>query len=722
MIPASRWRLAGVAVLIVGLLAVLGFRLWYLQAQTRGTYVALASQDRIRDIVTPSVRGEILDDTGQPMVQNQSSLTVSVNMSTVSQESDGGAAELARLATLLGVSDTVMRERVRLCTVGVHQPCWPGSPYQPIPVVQNVSQQVALEVLENRAAFPGVTASIQPIIEYDQPIATATAQVLGYLQPITAQEVKQLHVPVTGFAGDDLVGQSGLEAQYDKELRGTTGIDEVAVNAGGQVTQTIKDIKPKPGDDLVTSINANVQLAAESALQQAIQKTEAEGNTQATTGAAVVMTTTGRIVALASWPTYNPSIWTGGITEQEFNQLFGTADGEPILERATQGQYYPGSTWKVTTTTAAVNAGYSLYGDYDCPASVDVGGHVFNNDFGNGGMMSLQTALILSCDTVFYNFGYDIWLKDNQQYDDVTSPNFPVQEEQQTELEWGFGKPTGVDLPGEAAGTVPTREWLYYLWKDNAHTGENWCKYGNPNGSYVQQIEYEDCVSGNVWTPGQAVLASIGQGYVAVTPLQLATAYAALANGGTLYSPRIGEELVSPTGKVVQQIVPPVDGHLPASAATLAYIRTALQGVVTQGTAAGAFGGFPLNQVCVAGKTGTAQVAGSVATSNFASFAPCNNPQYVVVMMIPDSGYGADVSAPAIRQIWDAIYGLEGHPPALQHGQLPPEPQITSAGVIVPTAATLGPQQLSPALTGLAAGLSGPADTEPGGRPLGRPG
>jgi penicillin-binding protein 2 len=724
MIPASRWRLAGVAVIIVGLLGVLGFRLWYLQVQTRGTYVALAAEDRIRDIVQPSVRGEILDDTGQPMVQNQSSLTVAVNMSVVTQQSDAGAAELGRLARLLGISDAVLQQRVRLCTRGVHQPCWPGSPYQPIPVAQNVTEQVALSVLENKASFPGVSASIQPVIQYDQPISTAAAQILGYLQPITAQEVKQLHVPVTGFASDDLVGQSGLEAAYDKQLRGTTGIDEVAVNAGGQVVSTIKDVKPQAGDDLVTSINSGVQLATENALRGAILKTEAEGNTQATSGAAVVMTTTGRVVAMASYPTYDPSIWSGGITEQEFNQLFGTGNGEPILERATQGQYFPGSTWKVTTLTAALNAGYSLTANYDCPASVDVGGHVFNNDFGNGGSMSLHTALVLSCDTIFYNFGYDIWLTDNRQYDDVTSPSYPVQEEMQTELDWGFGKPTGVDLPGEASGTVPTREWLYYLWKDNAHTGENWCKNGNPNGSYVQQIEYQDCVSGNVWTPGQAVLASIGQGYVAVTPLQLATAYAALANGGTLYSPRIGEELLSPTtGKVVQQITPPVAGHLPASAATLAYIRSALQGVVTQGTAAGAFGGFPLNTVCVAGKTGTAQVVGNMATSNFASFAPCNNPQYVVVMMIPNSGYGADVSAPAIRQIWDAIYGLEGQPPALQNGQLPAAPSITSAGVIVPTAAwQLGSQQQSTGLAGLATALGMPADTEPGGRPLGRPG
>ena len=147
----------------------------------------------------------------------------------------------------------------------------------------------------------------------------------------------------------------------------------------------------------------------------------------------------------------------------------------------------------MTTLTAAIKAGYSLYSDYDCPAATNVGGHVFNNDFGNGGMMSLHQALVVSCDTIFYNFGYDIWLHDNRKYNTVTSPTFPIQEEQKIELQWGFGKPTGVDLPGENAGSIPTREWLYYFYQDNAHRGQNWCKNGRANGSYVQQIEYDDC-------------------------------------------------------------------------------------------------------------------------------------------------------------------------------------------------------------------------------------
>jgi penicillin-binding protein 2 len=242
---------------------------------------------------------------------------------------------------------------------------------------------------------------------------------------------------------------------------------------------------------------------------------------------------------------------------------------------------------------------------------------------------------------------------------------------QQQELDWGFGKPTGIDLPTESNGTIPTRQWLYWLWHDNAHQGQDWCKGGSATGSYVQRIEYQDCQSGYTWEPGQAAIAAIGQGYITVTPLQLANAYAALANGGTLYSPRIAEALISPSGHVATRITPPVLAHVPASAYTLAYIRNALAGVVTSGTAAGAFAGFPLNKVCVAGKTGTAQLFGKNATSVFASFAPCNNPKYVVVVMLPNSGYGADAAAPAVRQIYDGIFGLEKQKAALPGGQLP---------------------------------------------------
>ncbi len=687
MIPASRRRLAVLYLIVASLLIGLGGRVWYLQVMTRTAYVDLANQDQVRDIIEPSVRGQIVDDTGAPMVDNRSALVVSVNMAVVSQTRAQGAPELRKLAALLGVRDKVLMQQVRLCTAGVSQPCWAGSPYQPIPVAQNVPDKLALQVLESKSQFPGVTASVQPVTHYQQPIGTASAQVLGYLQPITAQEVKTLGLSVTGFSGEDLVGQSGLEQQYDKQLRGQAGQDKVSVNAGGQVTGTIRQVMPKAGDDLVTSINAQLQVDTENALAGAIHRTQAEGNSGATTGAAVVLTTSGQVVAMASYPTYNPSVWAGGISAAEFSRLFGTGGSEPVLNRVTQGEYAPGSTWKVTSTAAAVAAGHPLDGQYDCPAAVSIDGHSYGNDGNpNEGEMSLAQALIQSCDTVFYELAFDTWLKDDRKADDVTTPKAPVQQMQKMELAWGFGKATGIDLPGQSAGTIPTREWLYYFWKDNAHAGQDWCKYGRANGSYIQRIEFDDCQSGNIWTPGQSVIASIGQGYVSVTPLQLASAYAALANGGTLYSPRIGEALLSPDGKVVSRIRPPVIRRLPVGASTLAYIRSALAGVVTSGTAAGAFSGFPLSKVCVAGKTGTAQAFGKMSTSVFASFAPCHDPRYVVVMMVPDSGFGADVSAPAVRQIWDDIYGLEGRKAALPGGSLPGLPHIDSAGQIVSSA------------------------------------
>jgi penicillin-binding protein 2 len=686
MIPASRRRLAVLHVLVASLLIGLGARLWFVQVMSGTAYASQARQEQTQHVIVPSVRGEILDDTGHPMVDNRSALVVSVNMSVLGQQKDGGVAELHRLAALIGMKYQVLSDEVRPCTAKVRQPCWQGSPYQPIPVAQNVGDQVALQVMENQSQFPGITAQVQPVVNYVQPIGSDAAQVLGYLQPITPQEMKQRGLPQIGFSGVDLVGQSGLEGQYDRQLQGTIGDKVVSVNAAGQVTGTVRETPAKPGDDLVTSINAAVQHDAQTALANAIHKTQAEGNTQATEGAAVVMTTTGRVIAMASYPTYNPSVWAGGLSESEFKALFGIANSEPVLNRATQGQYHPGSTWKVTTAAAAVAAGYPLNGSYNCPDSVKVGGTVFHNDFTGGGAMSLAQALVVSCDTVFYNFGYDIWLRDNQRANVVTSPKAPIQQMQKMELGWGFGKHTGVDLPEGNSGTVPTREWLYYFWKDNAHAGQNWCKYGRANGTYIQQIEFEDCHYGNIWEPGQAVDAAIGQGYVSVTPLQLANAYAALANGGTLYSPRIGQALLSPDGKVVQKITPPVLGHLPAAPATLAYIRNALRGVLTSGTAAGAFAGFPLGKVCVAGKTGTAQVFGKLATSVFASFGPCNNPKYVVIMMIPNSGFGADVSAPAVRQIWDGIYGLQGQKAALPGGRLPGLPHISPAGQIIPSA------------------------------------
>ena len=682
MIPRSRRRLFGLYVISAALLVTLAGRLWYLQVLDTTQYKQLAVVNQTRDIVVPAVRGMITDDTGSPLVRNETEMVVEVNMMNLSQDtSDNGAAVLAKLAPLLHLSDKELSEKVRLCTRGVPQPCWTGSPYQPIPVAEHVSDATALQIMEEPKVFVGVTASLQPVVDYPMPDGANPAQVLGYLQPITQSELAADHLPETGFAGDDLVGQAGLEAQYNTELTGQPGSQIVSVNAAGDVLGTVGGKPAQTGDTLVTSLNAKVQAVAQQALTNAINRSRASGNS-VNQGAAVVETTGGQIVAMASYPDYNPSIWANGISQSRFNYLFGTASGEPVINWAAQGEYPPGSTFKVTSTAAAVSDGYSLYGQYDCPASVNIGGRSFLNDGNpNLGPMTFSQALIQSCDSVYYNIGYHMWQTDDNKANYQLNPHPPTQKMQQMELDWGFGNDTGVDLPAESRGTIPTRQWLYNMYEDNAHKGQNWCKNGKANGSYVQQIEYDNCQNGWVWEPGQAAIAAIGQGYVTSSPLQLANAYTALADGGTLYSPRIGEAVVSASGKLVQKINPPVIRHLPVASQTLAYIRSALAGVVTQGTAAGAFGGFPLNQVCVAGKTGTAAVAGKNATSVFASFAPCQHPKFVVVVMLPNSGYGADAAAPAVRAIWDGISGLEGHKAALRGGKLPPIPGIGKAKV-----------------------------------------
>jgi penicillin-binding protein 2 len=282
------------------------------------------------------------------------------------------------------------------------------------------------------------------------------------------------------------------------------GATKLAVNAQGQVTAAISAVKPKPGDYLVTSINSQIQLDTERALAGAVQRSQFAGNPASKGGAAVVMTTTGRVLALASYPAYNPNIWSGGITETQFRRRFHQRSGEPILNRATQGQYAPGSTWKVTSVAAAVAAGYPLNGTYQCPAAVTIGGRSYLNDGSPSlGPMSLYTALVVSCDTVFYNLAYHIYLKDHPRANDVTSPHAPVQEMQKMELAWGFGRPTGIDVPAEARAAC------------RQGRGSTGCgRQRAPRPELVQErqenaphpvIEWEDCRSGNVWTAGQAV-------------------------------------------------------------------------------------------------------------------------------------------------------------------------------------------------------------------------
>ncbi|GAB2836123.1 penicillin-binding protein 2 [Actinocorallia aurea] len=677
----TRSRLVVLHVLIAALLLVLAGRMWVLMVVNGEHYRTVAAENRTRDIIVPAVRGSILDVEGRPLVRNRTALVVSVDLTVLGRLPDRGQSVVAELAEVLGTTPEELQQRTRLCSPTVPRPCWPGSPYQPIPVDDRVTAKEGLQILERQEEFPGVIAQVQAVREHPEPDGASAAQTLGYLQPITQEEMDaRAGLRVTGFAGVDLIGRDGLEATYDSDLRGSPGVRKVNVDARGRVTGIAGEQAPVAGSHLVTSIDSGVQAAVEGAIGEQVDKVKKAGGKPAAAGV-VLDVNTGRVVALASYPTYDPSIWTGGISQDEYDALLGKKRGEPLISRAISGQFPPGSTFKISSVAAAVNDGNPLKGTYDCPGSYMVGSRAFQNFEGQGhGPMSLHTALVVSCDTIFYKFAYDAWLKDGSTKP-VKNPKDPMVG---MARKFGFGKETGIDLPGESSGRIPDRTWKQNYWAATKAENCKRAKTGYPEvtsaakAAYLTAISKENCLEGFVWRAGDAANLSVGQGDVLVTPLQLARAYAAIANGGTLVTPHVGTAVVRPDGTVVRRIEPKPGGKLPVDSGTITYIRKALAEVTTQGTAAGAFGGFPMDKVHVAGKTGTAEVYGYDDTAWFASFAPAEKPEYAVVVMVTDAGTGGAFAAPAVRKIYEAIYGLEGQKEALPDGHLPTGlPEVT---------------------------------------------
>ena len=271
--------------------------------------------------------------------------------------------------------------------------------------------------------------------------------------------------------------------------------------------------------------------------------------------------------------------------------------------------------------------------------------------------LTLAGAIEKSCDTVFYKLGYDQWLRDGG-----TNPvAHPADIFLKVAKQFGFGRKTGIDLPDESSGLIADRQYLLQQWQQNK---SELCAIGagkvKGQTAYQRAIAAEDCVDGYQLRAGDAVNFAIGQGDTLTTPLQLATTYAAIANGGSLLQPQVARAIVSPSGKVVKVMKPKVTGNLGISAQLNADLTGALVGVTTQGTAQGTFAGFPLSSIPVAGKTGTAEGINAQPTAWFASFAPANNPRYAVVVMISQGGTGASAAAPAVRKIYEALFGIKG--------------------------------------------------------------
>jgi penicillin-binding protein 2 len=696
----SRLRLVVMQVVVISLLLTLLGRLWYLQVYEGAQYRQAADQNYIHHVVTEAVRGQILDDEGRPLVRNRVSLAITVDRSVLSQlSSKRRHAEVKALARRLGMRPLALEYRLELCGPGAHtRPpiCWNGSQYQPIPVATDVSETVALSILERSEAFPGVAADLEAVRQYPEPYHANAAHELGYLGPVTDDEVNASESTAHPYYSSDLIGRSGLEAQYDSVLRGVNGVKQVAVDRAGDVIGTVGVTPPRPGDNLVTNLDARVQRVLEQQLAQAIHR--ARGQVDQKTGqhykadsaAGVVLDTrNGHVIAMASLPTYDPAIWVGGVSYKQYAALTSPKAGLPLFSRAFQGGYAPGSTFKIVSSTAMLQNGYSEAGPYDCPSSLHIADRTFDNSESRGyGPISLTRAIEVSCDTVFYKVAYDQWLRDGGK-DPIAHPHDIFIK---AALAWKFGTATGLDLPGEASGNITTRQDRKRTWIENR---AQYCRDAKTEKDpYLRAIARDNCgPAGALYLPGDAVNFIIGQGETLITPLKLAQAYAAIANGGTLWKPQVAKAVLSPTGRVLKVFRPIAQGHVPVDRSSLAFIRNALMHVPINGTAKYQFTDFPLGQIPIAAKTGTAEVTGKQTTSWFATYAPADKPRYAVVMMVSQGGFGSTTSADSVKAIYQALFGVKGKTVDPKLSILPggDVPALHSLPVIAPDGAILPP-------------------------------
>ena len=661
----SRLSLLVVQILIVSLLAALLGRLFYLQIAAGPKYRDAALSIQSRDVVAPANRGLIVDSSGVPLALNKVGLAITIDRIEIDKQPDKGVAVMQRLAKLLKLNYMDVYTNTRLCgelPVGKRAGCWTGSRYQPIPITKQADPDIALQIVERPDQFPGVDAQPISIRSYPGLANVNAAHVLGYVGPLTEDDLTK----DTGkqYFRSESIGKAGLEIQYDSYLRGIPGIRTLIVDRKEAITRESQNTKPIAGDHLVTSIDIRLQAAAEQALADAVQRGRANGYTS-DSGAAVVMDIrTGRILALASYPTYDPNAFEKGLTVEQASDLFSEKKAVPALNRALQGLFAPASTFKSVSVVAAAAAGYDLNASYNCPSEVQVGTRAFQNfDSRNQGRMNLKKAIAVSCDTIWYQIAFDEWLRDGGLRP-KSSPNDYFFKAAQA---FQITEKVGIDLPSESKSRLADRDYKKSWFQQNK---EFYCNYKTratkaQQTPFLIQLAAENCVDGDKVRAGDAVNFSIGQGDTVVTPLKLTQMYAAIGNGGTIWQTSIAKAIVKTDGTVIKAIDPKKLGTLTTAPSTLKFLQSALREVVVSGTGAGVFAGFPIE---VSGKTGTGQVFGRNPngtlkddTSWFASFAPTKNPRFAVVMMVGQGGFGASTSGVGVRGIYEAIFGVKGN-------------------------------------------------------------
>jgi penicillin-binding protein 2 len=653
MSERSNRRLALFAILITVLLVVLMGRAAVLSVRDGGQLASAAAQNDTRVHIQPAARGLILDQTGTPLVGNQGGVSIRITPDRL-PEGAGNDRVLARVGDIVGESPRKLGQRLLACgSPGASLPpvCHLGNPGDPVDLPVPLDPRATQQIAEQPERFPGV--SLVSVLQRTYPQESLRAShVLGYLGQATGTELADdADLPREG-----LIGRTGLEKQYESVLRGKSGWQRANVNVAGVVTGYENVEAAETGDTLLTSLSAPVQVGVEESLRRVL------GSLGQTGSAVVLDAKTGRVLGLGSYPDYDPNLWTEGISSAQYDELVASG---ALLNQAIQSISAPGSTWKAISVLAMQKEGMLLAGDYSCPARYLAGSGVFRNHGSAAvGEISLSKAMEISCNTVFYQAADTFWRDGGGERSSETELD-PIA---QAATDLGLDTPTDVDLPGEAVGSIASPAAKYQIWQDRRET---WCaaaELGYPElaekdrdkARYFQKLDADNCERGDLWQQGDAINAAIGQGGTATSVLGLATAYAALLGDGRIRTPKVGRAVIDPNGEVssVDPVVAP-DRVVPPEVTR--FLQKSLSRVTKSGTAKVAFAGFPLDRYPVAGKTGTAQVDDRVATSWFASAAPANDPQYVVVVSVPEGGDGGSVAAPIARSIYEVIFGLNGN-------------------------------------------------------------
>jgi penicillin-binding protein 2 len=594
-------RIAILGAVVVAAIVTVLFRLWSLQILDGQHYRALANDHGVLDVRVHPPRGEILDRNGKVLVDNRTVMTLQLRPSDLPSDRSERKRELAKLGDLLGLSQREIRRRVRAT------PQFAG---YPVVLKQGLDRQLLFYLLENKESFPGVSVERTYVRKY--PDSTLAAHVLGLIGQVSPRQLKQPRYK--GLQPGDIIGQAGVEHTYDKFLRGTAGSQRIQVDALGRPRGTLGNRPAQAGDNLRLTLDSGLQETGEAALRA-----------RGLPGAFIAMdVNNGAILGMGSYPTYDPSFYTEPRTKAEYD-AFGSRSGDPLVDRADQGGYPTGSTFKPITATAALEDGLispsTIFND---TGSLDIGGLVVHNAGGAAnGPIDMSTALKVSSDVYFFSLGL---------HAEASGKGGQIQD---WANKYGLGEKPHIDVPNASAGLIPTPAWRNRVYRSHK----------NP---YIDRP----------WNQGDNVNLAVGQGDVMVTPLQLARAYAALANGGALVTPHLGGKIVNVNGKTVERIKPPPQRHLRISDETRSVILGGLERAAMEpgGTSYSVMGGFPF---AVAGKTGTAERGpGQEDQSWYSVVAPYRDPQIVVTVTVEHGGFGVESAAPIARSILEHYFNL----------------------------------------------------------------